>query len=557
MEPTAKAFLLVLLGMFLLAANAWYVGVVYRSIKGGNLVIGPIRIIGGPSDASGMDEVLARMLLVRLRSIIVDLEQSQSSLQNPAETAEIAGHTGALSTFFGAPRTVQLDAQLFEPAKIDVKVAGVEVGGLLPWFQRWFVEDRTLSFTVSLQDRAAVVAGNIDPLDPLRHRPIWIRIDNQSAEAIVDGIAFALIQRAWAKDGLEIGELTPEEFRTIVLSIGKVSEINRRVRTFKLPARAEYSAILNDVAPLAERITNWNQLTYFAATIAEGAEDNRRALVMYRRLKETGKSPIAEEVLDEKLKALVAARENSGELSLGEYRRQAAIAVDELSKLFGFSMSPPPIELESADFRNAYWDGNKIHIPPGIEDIPDVIVHETTIPFIQKLRDFRWEGQTGALVNSYTDVLTSIVKQASLRQTAEQADWTIAPGGIAWITGKIRDSRDQRPLRSLRAPGTAYSDSQVGKDPQVAHYRDLVTTAEDNGGIHTNSGIPNKAFYEAAMKIGTDKAGRIWVEALKRFESNVNLPQASRILQATAARLYGDHSAETAAVREAWRAVGL
>jgi hypothetical protein len=366
----------------------------------------------------------------------------------------------------------------------------------------------------------------------------------------VDGIAYALIQRAWAKDRSELAELTAEEFRTLVQSVGKVSEINRRVQTFKVPARPQYAAVLDQVAPLAERITGWNELTYFAATIADGAEDSRRALQMYERLKNSGKAPIADVALEKRLKEL-------GLSSLDAYRAQAVDATEELNRLFGFQLPAPGVELTESNFLNVYWDGSKIHAPPGVEDIPDLILHEATFQFIAKLWDFRWDGQNGALASSYTDVLTLVVKQARLHQTAEQADWTFAPGAVAWITGKTRDGTDQRPLRLFKAPGTAYDDPMIGKDPQVAQFRDLVTTSEDQGGVHTNSGIPNKAFYNAAMKIGTEKAARIWIEALKELKADTDLPKASRAIQAVASRLHGDTSLEAVAVKGAWNAVGL
>jgi hypothetical protein len=242
------------------------------------------------------------------------------------------------------------------------------------------------------------------------------------------------------------------------------------------------------------------------------------------------------------------------ERSLEEYRRQAASAAQELGKLFGFGMLPPPIELERPDYRNVYWDGARINIPQGLEDIPDLIVdmivNEVAIQFVRRVWDFVWAGQSGALANSYRDVLTSIVKQARLHQTADQADWTISPGAMTWLSGKgTREGEtDRSPLRSLKAPVTSQ---------QVEHFRDLVTTTEDYGGIHTNSGIPNKAFYQVAMKIGTDKAGRIWLEALKQFGPNTDFKQASRSITAAASRLYGANGPEAVAVRGAWTAVGL
>ena len=54
----------------------------------------------------------------------------------------------------------------------------------------------------------------------------------------------------------------------------------------------------------------------------------------------------------------------------------------------------------------------------------------------------------------------------------------------------------------MKAPGTAYDDPRLGKDPQPAHMDDYVETTEDNGGVHINSGIPNHAFYLAATALG-------------------------------------------------------
>lgn len=559
MDVVVKGLAFVVLGLILLTANIWYLGFIYRSFAEASLVVAPIRIVGGSQVEKGTDDVLARMLLVRIRSVMADFEQAQSSLKGEPQTASTTAPTGVVPTVFSQAQTVRLKAQLFETNDIDVKVAGVEVGGLMSWFQRWFAEDRMLNFTVSLQERAAIIAGNVDALDKRAARPIWIRIEDQSPEAIVNAMAFAIFQRAWAKEEHELSELTPDEFRTFVQSVGKVSEINRRVLTFNLPGRVDFAAVLDQIAPLADRIRSWNKLTYFVAEVADKAEDSQRALPLYQRLKDSGKAPIASDLLEQKLKLLTAARENTGQRSLDEYQRIAGGAATELSKLFGFEISLPPFELTEPDFRNVYWDGTKIHVPPGVEDIPDLIVHEMTLPFLNQVWSFSYQGQSGALVVSYTDVLTSVVKQALMHQAAEQADWTIAPGAIAWLTGKALGQRgaDQRPLRSLKAPGEAYRDPMLGKDPQVAHYRDLVVTAEDNGGIHTNSGIPSKAFYEAAMKIGSGKAGRIWVEALRQFKTDISLSEAARTITATATRLHGADSRETNAVQSAWKSVGL
>lgn len=56
----------------------------------------------------------------------------------------------------------------------------------------------------------------------------------------------------------------------------------------------------------------------------------------------------------------------------------------------------------------------------------------------------------------------------------------------------------------MKNPGTAYDDPQVGRDPQLAHWKDFKKPpfSDDNGGVHINSGIPNRAFHLVATKIG-------------------------------------------------------
>ena len=51
----------------------------------------------------------------------------------------------------------------------------------------------------------------------------------------------------------------------------------------------------------------------------------------------------------------------------------------------------------------------------------------------------------------------------------------------------------------MTAPGTAYDDPVLGKDPQPANMKDFYDGYDDNGGVHINSGIPNRAFALAAI----------------------------------------------------------
>jgi Zn-dependent metalloprotease len=116
-------------------------------------------------------------------------------------------------------------------------------------------------------------------------------------------------------------------------------------------------------------------------------------------------------------------------------------------------------------------------------------------------------------------------------------------------------------IRSMKAPGTAYDDPVLGSDPQPAHMSDYKQLDYDNGGVHINSGIPNHAFYAAAMEMGGfawGKAGGIWYVTLRdRLTSTSNFAEAAQQTYLVAGSLYGSGSLEQQAVRNGWSAVGI
>ncbi len=148
----------------------------------------------------------------------------------------------------------------------------------------------------------------------------------------------------------------------------------------------------------------------------------------------------------------------------------------------------------------------------------------------------------------------SLVKQRSLNQTAEEADWLIGAGLLASGVQGVA-------LRSMKAPGTAYDDPVLGKDPQPDQYSKLYKGSSDNGGVHINSGIPNRAFYLAATAIGGyawEKAGKIWYLTLRDvLRSSSNFKRAANATISVAGTLYGNNSDEQKAVRSAWQQVGV
>jgi Zn-dependent metalloprotease len=153
-----------------------------------------------------------------------------------------------------------------------------------------------------------------------------------------------------------------------------------------------------------------------------------------------------------------------------------------------------------------------------------------------------------------SDVFGSLVKQRSLNQTADQADWIIGSGLLTENVNGIG-------IRTMKEPGTAYNDPVLGKDPQPGHMNDYVTTISDNGGVHINSGIPNHAFYFIAMELGGyawEKAGQIWYVTLRdKLTASSKFQDCANLTYLTAAELFGEGSIEQMAVKNGWAEVGI
>ncbi len=219
------------------------------------------------------------------------------------------------------------------------------------------------------------------------------------------------------------------------------------------------------------------------------------------------------------------------------------------------------------NYDNAFWNGDQMVYGDGDEDLPpdqrlfnrftiavDVIGHELTHGVTQHTAKLIYSGQSGALNESISDVFGSLVKQYVRQQTVNMADWLIGEG---LFTSNVHGVA----LRSMKAPGTAYDDPVLGKDPQPANMKDYVQTTSDNGGVHINSGIPNRAFYMVAKEIGGfawERAGKIWYITLRdKLQPSATFQDAADLTYQTAGELYGEGSKEQLAVRHGWQAVGI
>ncbi|RBH93187.1 peptidase M4 family protein [Xanthomonas oryzae pv. oryzae] len=211
---------------------------------------------------------------------------------------------------------------------------------------------------------------------------------------------------------------------------------------------------------------------------------------------------------------------------------------------------------------NAFWKGEQMVFGDGDGEVfnrftiaIDVVGHELTHGVTERTTNLIYQRQSGASNEAVSDVFGLLIKQYTLRQSAEQAHWIIGAGLLMPGINGVG-------LRSMQAPGSASDDAARGKDPQPATMTGYVDTHKDDGGVHYNSGIPNHAFYRAAVAIGGaawEKAGRIWYRALTGGElaASVDVATFAALTVNVASADYGANSSETAAVQQAWRDVDV
>jgi hypothetical protein len=214
------------------------------------------------------------------------------------------------------------------------------------------------------------------------------------------------------------------------------------------------------------------------------------------------------------------------------------------------------------NYDNAFWNGAQMVFGDGDGTIflgftrsLDVIGHELAHGVTAATAALAYHDQPGALNESISDVFGSLVRQRVLGQTAEEADWLIGADLLAPGVQGVG-------LRSMRAPGTAYDDPRLGRDPQPADMSGYVETADDNGGVHINSGIPNRAFHLVAAAIGGhawEAPGQIWYDVLtgSSIRPDCDFGTFAALTVAAADTRFGAGSSEVAAVEEAWRSVGV
>ncbi|MFM7593345.1 MAG: M4 family metallopeptidase [Isosphaeraceae bacterium] len=210
----------------------------------------------------------------------------------------------------------------------------------------------------------------------------------------------------------------------------------------------------------------------------------------------------------------------------------------------------------SVAYNNAFWNGSQMIYGDGDGNIfldftrsTDVIAHELTHGVTQYSAALAYTNEAGGLNESMSDVFGSMFRQWRAGQSVTTADWLIGKD----IMGPGSVSRGYTCLRSMANPSATYCLA-----PQPTNYSQYRTGMDP----HYSSGIPNYAFYKAAMAIGGnswEKVGQIWYKALTGYVASPNMKMstfASRT-RTLAGTLFSSDPSIKAAVNSAWTAVGL
>jgi Zn-dependent metalloprotease len=211
-------------------------------------------------------------------------------------------------------------------------------------------------------------------------------------------------------------------------------------------------------------------------------------------------------------------------------------------------------------YNNAFWDGTQMVYGDGdgstftyLSGDLDVVAHEMTHGVTERSANLNYENQSGALNESMSDIMGVLVQTYDKYNVKGGGTWSF--NSADWVVGDqiYTPSTSGDALRSLANP------TLFDQPAHMNNYQNLPNTeAGDWGGVHTNSGIPNKAGYLVAQTIGCEKTAKIYYRALTSYmTATTDFMAARNYLIQAATDLYGAVSAEVTAVSNAFNSVGI
>ncbi len=220
----------------------------------------------------------------------------------------------------------------------------------------------------------------------------------------------------------------------------------------------------------------------------------------------------------------------------------------------------------SGAYNNAFWfnnqmtygDGNGTTFSPLVT--LDVAGHEMTHGVTEKTANLTYANESGALNEGMSDIFGAMVERYTRGGVVDSDTWKI--GEQCYTPATAGDAL--RYMANTHGNGTQTS----GGNPD--HYSERYTGTADSGGVHTNSGILNKAFYLSAVGgthhltgvttvgMGAADAERIYYRGLSVYmTAGTNFAAARTALLNAATDLFGSSSTQYNTIATAWCAVGV
>jgi len=205
------------------------------------------------------------------------------------------------------------------------------------------------------------------------------------------------------------------------------------------------------------------------------------------------------------------------------------------------------------NFENAFWDGIRVVFGDG-DNKPytelDIVAHELAHGVTQYTSRLIYNGESGALNESFSDIMGKAVEYFARRET------------FSWKIGKARGLI----IRDMKDP-------TIAGQPKNYEGKNWYTGQEDNGGVHINSGVHNHWFYllveggtgindfgekYSVSALGMDTATALVYHNFTSYLTPQSTYEDARYFSIVSAiDLYGACSPVHKAVTNAWHAVGM
>jgi Zn-dependent metalloprotease len=204
----------------------------------------------------------------------------------------------------------------------------------------------------------------------------------------------------------------------------------------------------------------------------------------------------------------------------------------------------------SCPYANAFWNGSQMVYGDGFSAADDVDAHELTHAVTERTAGLYYYMQSGALNESFSDIFGETVDLTNGSGTDTAA--------VRWQLGE--DIPGFGAIRDMRDP-TVFADPGKLSDPYV-----VCNAKSDNGGVHTNSGVPNHAYalmvdggsYNGftVSGIGLTKAAAIEYRALTVYlTSGSGFADDANALEQSCADLTGSRGITAADCAEVAKAI--